>query len=255
MARVGYAAYGTVYIAIGLIAAAVAVGAAESPRGSRRAIALLARQPFGEVLVVLLGIGLLGYAALNLSGAFRDPEERGRSFRGIMTRAADAFTGALYLALALTALRLAVAPSRGGGDLVKKWAADVLALPGGTVLLFALGLSLVGSGVFLAHRARAEPFQDVLDRRALTAGTWKALTAAARYGTLIRGLVFALCGVFVMEAAVTARPDRIGGVGAALSAIDTTPFGAWFLGLAALAFIGYGAYQLAKVRYRRVPIR
>ena len=76
-ACVGYAACGAVYIVIGLIAAAVTVGAAERPGGAQRAMGLLARQPLGEVLVVALGIGFLGYAALNLSGALRDPEGRG----------------------------------------------------------------------------------------------------------------------------------------------------------------------------------
>lgn len=254
-ARVGYAACGVVYIAIGSIAAAVAAGAAERPGGTRRAMALLVRQPLGEILVITLGIGFLGYAALNLSGAFRDPEGRGRSLAGIVIRAADALTGALYVALAVAAVRLVAAPSRDGGDLVVTWAAGFLTLPGGSLLLFGAGLSLVGAGGFLIHRARAERFQDVLDRRTLPAATWRTLTAAARFGTLARGVILALCGLFVMEAAVTGRPERVGGIGAALSAIDTTLFGSWLLAITALGFVGYGIYQLAKVGYRRVPIR
>lgn len=254
-ARVGYAACGVVYVAIGFIAAAVALGAAERPGGARRVISILARQPMGEIVVVTLGIGLLGYAALNLSGALRDPEERGRSFAGILVRAADALTGALYAALALTAVRLAAAPAWGGDDLIVNWASEILGVPGGPLLLLAAGIALLGAGGFLMNRARAEPFQDVLDRRALSATTRRALTGAARFGTLARGVILALCGVLVVEAAVTGRPERVGGIGAALSAIDTTRFGAFLLGIAAMGFIGYGAYQLAKVRYRRVPIR
>lgn len=254
-ARIGYAACGVVYIAIGVIAAAVAAGAAERPGGARQAMYLLARQPFGQLLVVALGIGLLGYAALNLSGAFRDPERRGRSFAAILIRMADALTGALYVSLALAAVRIAAAPSREGGDIIVAWAAGVLALPGGAAILCSLGVALVGAGAFLVRRARREPFHDVLDRRALSSSARRALTAAARLGTLVRGVVLAICGIFVMEAAVTRRSDHVGGIGAALSAIDTTPLGAFLLGVAALGFVAYGVYQLAKVRYRRTPIR
>lgn len=218
-------------------------------------MALLMRQPLGEILVIALGIGFLGYAALNLSGALRDPERRGRSLAGMAIRAADALTGALYVALAVAAVRLAASPSRDGGDLAVSWAAGVLTLPGGSLLLGGVGLSLVGAGGFLAHRARAERFQDVLDRRVLRAVTWRLLTVAARFGTLARGIILALCGLFVIEAAVTGRPERVGGMGAALSALDSTPFGSGLLALAAIGFVGYGIYQFAKVGYRRVPIR
>lgn len=254
-ARVGYAAYGLVYIAIGAIAAAVATGAAERPGDAHRAMVLLVRQPLGEVAVVALGVGFLGYAALNLSGAVRDPEQRGRSFAGILIRAADALTGALYVTLAVVAVRIAAAPSREGDDLTVTWAAGVLALPAGAAVLFAIGLALAGAGGFLIYRARAEPFHDVLDRRLLSARTRDTLTAAARFGTLSRGVIIALCGLFVIDAAVTGRAERVGGIGEALSAMDTTVLGSWLLGVAALGFIGYGIYQLAKVRYRRVPIR
>ncbi len=254
-ARVGYAAYGLVYIAVGAIAAAVATGAAERPGDAQRAMLLLVRQPLGEVAVVALGVGFLGYAALNLSGAFRDPEQRGNSFAGIVTRAADALTGALYVTLAVVAVRIAAAPSREGDDLTVTWAAGILSLPAGSAILHAIGLALAGAGGFLIYRARAEPFHDVLDRRLLSARTRGALTAAARFGTLARGMILALCGLFVIEAAMTRSAERVGGIGEALAAMDTTVFGSWLLGVAALGFIGYGFYQLAKVRYRRVPIR
>lgn len=254
-ARVGYAACGAVYIVIGLIAAAVAAGAAERPGGTRRAMGLLVRQPLGEILVIGLGIGFLGYAALNLSGAFRDPEGRGRSVTGIMIRASDAITGALYVALAVAAVRIAAAPSPDGDDVVVAWVAGFFALPGGPLLLFGVGLSLVGASGVLIRRASAESFEDIFDRRALAAATRRALVAAARFGTLARGVVLVLSGVFVMEAAVTGHPERVGGIGLALSAIDTTFLGSWLLAVTALGFVGYGVYQIAKVGYRRVPIR
>lgn len=253
-ARVGYAACGIIYSAIGTIAVAVALDLAERPGGFRRVMLLFQRQPMGEFLLAALGVGLLGYAALNFSGAIRDPEKRGRSFVGMLVRGTDALTAALYLVLAAAAVRLAAAPSGEGGRLIEEWAARMLDVAGGAVILGGIGLTLIGAGGILVHRARAEPFENALDRRALTAVTWRVLTSAARFGTLVRGVVLSISGMLVVEAAVTRRVERVGGMGDALAAVETTIMGAWLLGVAGLGFIAYGAYQLAKIRYRRVPI-
>ena len=253
-ARIGYAACGLVYIAIGVIAAGVAAGVGDRPGGAQHAMRVIEEQPFGKLFLVTLSVGLFGYAALNLSGALRDPEGRGRSFTGVLLRAADAVTGALYMALAVAAVRIAAAPSQRGGRIIESWAAGILEHRGGSLLLSGIGLVLLAAGGFLVHRARSEPFGDILDRRTLSGGMWRVLTAAARFGTLSRGLILGISGLLVVEAAATRQPAEVGGIGDALSAIEATPFGAWLLGAAALGFIAYGTYQLAKVRYRRVPI-
>lgn len=254
-ARAGYAACGFIYIAIGLVAGAVTLGLAERPGGAQQAMLLIEQQPLGKVILVALSIGLLGYAALNIAGAFRDPEDRGNSPTAILIRSADALTGALYVSLALAAVRIAAAPSLNGRELVETWASGILGLPGGALLLGASGLALIGGGGFLLYRAKAEPFEKIFDRRALSRTTRTLLDTAARFGTVIRGVVMAICGLFVVDAALERRASRAGDVGDALSALETTPLGAVLLGLAAFGFISYGAYQLAKTTYRREPIR
>lgn len=254
-ARVGYAACGAVYIATGAIAAAVALGLAERPGGHHQAMQLIERQPLGEILLVALSVGLLGYATLSLAGAVRDPEKRGSSIGGLLVRGADALTGALYVALAVAAVRIAAAPSQQGGRVVETWAAGILMIPGGVMLMAGIGLSLAGAGGYLIYRARAEPFDDILDRRALSVSVRGWIAAAARFGTLVRGVVLCISGLLVIEAAILKRADHAGDLGDALSAVETRPFGAWLLGFAALGLMAYGAYQLAKVRYRRVQIR
>jgi tetrahydromethanopterin S-methyltransferase subunit F len=244
-----------VYIAIGAIAGGVALGVAERPGGAHRAMLLIERLPLGRVILVALGIGFVGYAALNLAGAIRDQEQRGLSPSGLLMRTADALTGAMYLALALAAVRIAAAPVREGGRLVEAGAAHVLRLPGGAILLGGAGITLLAAGAFLAHRARSERFEDLLDRRSLSERARRLITGAARFGTLARGVVFAICGLLAIEAALTRQPGRVGDIGDALSTVETTPAGSGALAMVALGFMAYGAYQLAKVRYRRVPIR
>ena len=254
-ARGGYAACGLIYIAIGVVAAAVAFGWTGRPGGPRRVMLLIEQLPFGKTLLIALSLGLLGYAALNVAGAVLDEERRGRGVRAIVMRAADALTGALYVALAVAAVRIAAAPVRDGGRMVERWAAEILMIPGGASILGVMGLFVMTAGGVLLYRARHEPFETIFDNRHLSTTTRRLLTFSARFGTAARGIVLGTCGLLAVEAALTREARRVGTVGDALSAIETTPAGRAALTVVALGFAAYGLYQLAKTRYRRVPIR
>ncbi len=212
----------------------------------------LSKQPFGPTLLAALGIGLAGYAALNLVGAISDPERRGASLFGIVARAVDVSTGALYIALAVAALRIVIDPSRSANNIVVGWAASVLALPFGPMLLGAIGAALIVSGAYLFYRASEERFGEMLDRRVLSHRARETIALAARAGTAARALIFMICGWFTIRAATAASADAIGDVGDALSVIGQAAFGAILLGLVGAGFIAYGVYQLAKARYQRI---
>ena len=231
------------------------LGVADRPGGAHQAMLLIERLPLGDVIVTALSIGLVGYAALNIVGAVRDQEQRGYSLSGLVLRAADALTGAVYLALAVTSARIVAASAPDGGRILEGAAARTLLLPGGPMLLGGIGVTLLGAGVFLLIRARVERFEDILDRRALSTRARRLIVGAARFGTLARGVVLCVCGLLAIEAALTRQGDRVGDLGDALSAVETSSVGNAALAVVALGFIAYGVYQLAKVMYRRVPIR
>jgi hypothetical protein len=71
-------------------------------------------------------------------------------------------------------------------------------------------------------------------------------------GTVARGLVFALAGVLVVDAAVTYQPSKAGGLDKALLTLRNQPFGEFLLILAALGLITFGIYGLCEARWRRV---
>jgi hypothetical protein len=64
--------------------------------------------------------------------------------------------------------------------------------------------------------------------------------------------VFALAGVLVVEAAVTYKPAKAGGIDKALLTLRNQPFGEFLLGLAALGLIIFGVYALCEARWRKV---
>ena len=240
------------YLAIGLAAVAVALGMADEPAGSHGIMMLVARQPFGPIVLAALGIGLAGYAALNFTGAISDPERRGVSVAALVTRAVDVLTGTLYIALAVAALGIVMNPVESATKMVVAWAAAVLALPFGNILLMTIGAALVVSGGYLFYRTSQEPFGEMLDRRSLSPGTRRAIVFAARAGTAARGVIFVVCGLFAIRAAVNSSPDSVGDVGDALATIGGTVFGPVLLAIVGAGFVAYGGYQLAKARYQRI---
>lgn len=71
-------------------------------------------------------------------------------------------------------------------------------------------------------------------------------------GTVARGLVFALAGVLVIDAAVTYQPAKAGGLDTALKTLRDQPFGVFALIVAAIGLIIFGVYGLCEARWRKV---
>jgi uncharacterized protein DUF1206 len=69
LARAGLGARGVLYILIGWVAILVAFGKTSGHQASQSGALHLAKQPFGLVLLWLLGIGFAGYALWRLSEA------------------------------------------------------------------------------------------------------------------------------------------------------------------------------------------
>jgi len=71
-------------------------------------------------------------------------------------------------------------------------------------------------------------------------------------GTIARGLVFALAGVLVIDAAVTHKAAESGGIDKALLTLRDQPFGEFLVLLAAAGLIIFGVYGLCEARWRKV---
>jgi sulfite exporter TauE/SafE len=82
--------------------------------------------------------------------------------------------------------------------------------------------------------------------------TRKMVKRLGTVGTVARGLVFALAGVLVIDAAITFNASKAGGLDTSLHTLRNAPFGEFLLILAALGLIAFGIYGLAEARWRRV---
>jgi hypothetical protein len=255
-ARLGYAASGLVYLTLGLIALTGAGGAGDDARSTRGAIATLAAQPAGTFLVLLVGLGLLGYAAWRLVEAATGAEGEGSDAKGLAKRVGHAGSGLLHAGLGLWALRLLAgresSATAGDGTRTADWTARLMALPAGRALVAAVGLGVVAFGLFQLYRAARKDVRDRLDLSGVAPDAQAWIVRAGQLGIGARGVVLALVGGFLVRAALRRDPGEAGGLSNALAAVERAPAGGVLLALVALGLMAYGVYQLVNARWRRV---
>ncbi len=127
--------------------------------------------------------------------------------------------------------------------------------PAGQVLVAGVGLVLVGLG--LHHLVKAFR-QDHLERvdlsrmgQAVPRRAWEGLGLVGHAG---RGLVFAIVGGFVVQAALTHDPDKGSGIDGALRELSGGGPGRLLLAVTAVGVVCFGLWTLVEARCRRSDI-
>lgn len=255
LARVGYAAKGVVYLLVGLLAAQAAFGTGGQTTGTQGALREIVKAPFGQLLLVLIALGLASYVLWRFVQAIRDPGNKGSDVKGLLQRAGYLASGLAYAGLSLTAIQMVVGSSggSGSGQSAEDWTARLLALPFGTWLVGLAGLVAIGVGLAEFYRAYQADFHLKREEMSETEETW--VTRLGRVGLVARGIVYGLIGLFLIQAARQYDPSEAGGLGEALSTLAAQPYGPWLLGIVALGLAAYGLYSIARSRYRRIHAR
>ena len=252
LARVGYAAHGTVYALVGVLALQAAFGAGKTANqeGALRWVLLA---PLGKLLLGVIVLGLLAYALWRLFQGLLDPEKEGTDAKGIAKRLDHGLNGLFHASLAFSAGLLALGASGGGGGgSPDDWTARLMAQPFGRWLTVIVGLTIVGIGLFQFYKAYKADFRDELKLGAMSAGAKAWTTRSGRLGYAARGVVFGVIGVFLVQAALQTDPDEARGLGGALETLARQPFGPYLLGAVALGLVAYGVFMFVVARYRRI---
>ena len=256
LARFGYVAKGFVYGTIGILAlmTAFSVGGGKTT-GTSGALQSISQQPFGQVLLILIAIGLVGYALWRLVQAINDPEDKGTDAKGIFARLGYLLSGIAYAGVAVNAALLAFGNSSGGGggsSSKQDWTATVMQQPLGRWLVGIGGAIIIGIGFYRIYRAYKIKFRKKLNLSELDNKQEEWLVNISRFGIAARGVVFIMLGFFVVQAAHQSNPQQVKGLDGALYTLTQQPFGKVLLTLMALGLVAYAVYLLLQARYRRI---
>jgi hypothetical protein len=256
LARVGLAAKGAFYLSLGLLAVQFARGERSSQDASPAgAIEQVARQPFGRWLLVVLTFGLacltLWHTIQALTG---DPVEGDEAAERVK------FAGKAVIHAVITGLAFSIllanwgksTGSQGGGNGQQRATATVLDWPAGQWLVAAVGLFIVGIGLYalVKYAIRAE-FLERLDLSRLPESLERGVELAGRVGYAARGIVFGIIGGLLVTAAVRHQPDKAGGLSQALQTLAEQGWGRALLWFVAVGLLVYGLFSLAESRFRR----
>ncbi len=94
-------------------------------------------------------------------------------------------------------------------------------------------------------------FAHQLNLAQMTETTRSTVLRLGVVGTVARGVVFALAGLLVVDAAVTVDPSKSTGLDGALRTLANRAYGTWLLGLLALGLIAFGLYGFAAARWAK----
>lgn len=249
--RAGLAAKGVLYAVIGVLALGVALEIGGRTTDAAGALRTLAGQPFGRVLMVLLAIGLLGYAAWRLAQAVLDTDGEGDDLGGVVARVGAAVSAVIHLGLMVLALRLLADADGGGsgGGQEREVTAGVLGWTGGRWLVGAAALVVVAVG---AYNIREGLTRGFMDRMRVPGARRRAVEWLGVVGHVARGVVFGLAGVFLAKAAIEFDPSEAVGIDGALARLARQPYGTALLLAAAAGLVAYALTCWAQARYRDV---
>ena len=249
LARAGLTARGIIYILVGWVAALVALGHSSREADQQGALQLLAGKPYGLVSLWLLGIGFAAYALWRLGeaafGVAGEPPGAGPRLKSLAR--AIIYAGLSYLTFTVIA---GTARSQSGRQ--QDITATAMQHTTGRVLVGLAGLVIVACGILLVVEGARKKFMKNLKTARMTARLRRAVELLGVTGTIARGLVFALAGVLVIDAAVTHKASESGGIDKALQTLRDQPFGEFLMMLAALGLLVFGVYGLCEARWRKV---
>lgn len=255
LARAGLVARGIVYFLFGVIAVQLAVrGSTGGEKASTTgAFGELAEKPFGKVLVGVVAVGLVCWAAAcavavvtGRNGAKPGPSDT-------TDRLKDAGRAAASLLLTIAAVGVVTQSGSGGGqDRERQQTARLMDAPFGRILVGLVGAGIVALGLYRLVKAAQQDHLDHVDLGKLPSwapvGVAKALGVAGAVG---RGLVFTLLGGFVVKAALEHQPDESRGIDGALRELSGGGPGRALLAVIAVGVVCYGLWTAVEARCRQ----
>ena len=249
LARLGYASRGIIYFVIGLLAVLMAFGYGGKTTDQQGAISMIGTQPAGRILLWLVLIGLVCYSLWGVIRAIFNPFHQGHDAKGFALRIGYLVSAAAYAMLVMPTYALIAGgaqPAQNGAQQgqIQQSIAKILVMPLGQWLVGIIGIIVILVGLIQFFQGFNPGFERKIHLDKLNPAQLRRVRFLGRFGTIARGIVFALIGLFIVMAAYTANSQQVKGFDSTLTSILQQPYGRWLLGVIALGLISLGLYSL-----------
>ena len=252
--RFGYVARGVLFLVIGFLAFQASQN---KPGGNladqNGAMAALAAQPFGQILLGLMVVGLIGFSIWGLVRAIFDPLKRGSDRKGMIARLGYLISAVSYGALAIPFAQVVLGgghgPAKSQTQTTQDITAQVLGNPIGAILISAVGVAVILWALAQLYTAYTGKFEKDFKTSEMSPQEKQGFMLVGRLGIAARAIVFALIGFFLIQAALHVDPKQAVGLDGALWKLTQEPQGALLLGAVALGLMFFGLYSILSARW------
>jgi hypothetical protein len=259
VARAGLVAKGASFAIVGVLAVQVALGEGGKATSRQGALATIADEPFGKVLLMALAVGFAAYGLWRLVQAFAERERSdAASDKGKTWGKRAAYLGRAAVYAGLTYTTIGIVTGSGGeqsqNEEAKTTTAGVLEWPAGRWLVGLAGLAILAAGLWNAYRGITKKFEDKWRTGKMSKTERRWGSRAGVLGHLARAVVFVLIGIFISKAALEYDADEAIGLDGALQKLAEATHGQVLLGVTAVGLMCYALYCLVDARYRDVSV-
>lgn len=255
LTRFGFYTKGVLFIVIGVLAillvAGLRGGKIADPTG---ALGVIAQKPFGKILLIVFIVGAIGHGFWNILRGAADVDDAGKRFFGIVKRVLFIGIGLFYIGLALTAWSILFSEnvSDANSQLPKTIVTVLFALPLGAILVFLIGLSVIGAGFHECYAGISGKFQDNYRSWEIKGWHQTFITILGVLSFTARAVIFALMGWFFITAAIDYDPNEAAGIDGALLALAQSSYGGILLFVTAIGLVCHGILAFYEAKYRRI---
>ncbi|HEV7347076.1 DUF1206 domain-containing protein [Telluribacter sp.] len=258
-ARVGLTAKGIVYTLVGILTFTTAFKLSNAAKSGSKADVLqwIQDQPFGQILLGLTALGLLGYTIWRLIEAIKDTENKGTDAKGLAQRAAYLSSAVVYGALTFYAAKMVLGnggDSGGGNDTRQTVAQKLLEQPMGQWLVGLVAVGTMAVGAYQIYRALSEKYRKKIKESRLDKNIKQLLISAGKLGYIARGIVWLIIGYLFLQAALQSDSSEAGGTSSAFGFLEKE-YGSWLLGVVAIGLVCYGMFTFVRARYQPIHTR
>lgn len=248
--RAGWVAKGAVYVVLGLMAGSLVVGGGDGSSqevSQTGAVQELAESPLGAIGLWLVAAGLVLYVVWRLVSIALPAEGSASTWA---TRAGYAVSAVVYAALAWTAASIASSggsqeQSGGGGSQesqVDSVTSSLLEMPAGRWIVGAAGLAVVALGAYFAHRGTSRSFREDIEPGDVGPVSAHAIETLGVAGWVGRGVMTALVGWFLFQAALSASAEEAQGLDGTLRETASSGIGTVLVLVVAVGLVLHGLY-------------